>query len=322
MNKVSVVGTIRSAYAFMFGNLATIAGLIWLPMALLVAVQYYATARFLTTLVSAFADGNLYELNRANGLRYLSYFVALLLQAVLVTPVMRQALELRRGGAFVSFDFGTPSLRVFGATSAFAIVFFVIECLAAFAMFFLLLAIAGLVKAAGPAGGFTTNLVAGSAVLGLIVLALAALSYCAVRLSFLLVAVAIAERKIDLIRSWALFDRNFVRVSLVLLAIGLPLVLVHAAMLWAAFGFPLFRVPSPAFVAQFREAPTRILTGFVQFALGKMPLTFGIDFLLAPFWVGLSAGAAAAAYRDLVPATKNDMRGAAEIPVALEASPV
>jgi hypothetical protein len=106
MKKIPVFSTIARAYGFTFGNLGTIIGLVWLPTAVLVALQYYVAVRYLNGYLSAFAQGNVYELNSASGLRYLSIILALLLQAILVTPVMRQALGLRTGGAFVSFAVG------------------------------------------------------------------------------------------------------------------------------------------------------------------------------------------------------------------------
>jgi len=79
MSKIPVFGTIGRAYGFTFGNLATIIGLIWLPMAILVALQYYVAMRYLNGYLSAFAQGNLYELNSATGVRYLSIVAALIL---------------------------------------------------------------------------------------------------------------------------------------------------------------------------------------------------------------------------------------------------
>jgi hypothetical protein len=136
MSKIPVFGTVSRAYRFTFDNLATIIGLIWLPMAVLVALQYYVTVRYLNGYLSAFAQGNLYELNSANGVRYLSIVVVLMLQAILVTPVMQQALGLRNGRAFVSFAVGLTALRVFGAMAALTLVLIAIEYIAIFSLVF------------------------------------------------------------------------------------------------------------------------------------------------------------------------------------------
>jgi hypothetical protein len=306
MNKIPVFRTIGRAYGFTFGNLGTIIGLIWLPMLVLVSLQYYVTVRYMTGYLSAFADGNVYELNSATGLRYLSVVVALMLQAILVTPVMRQALGLRSGGAFVSFAIGPTSLRVFGAMAALALVLIAIEYIAVISFVFVGLAAVVAAKAVGTIHGVASTVTGFVAVLGLVLIVVAALVFISIRLSFLVVAVAVAERKIDLIRAWRLTGSGFWRIFAVIFATGVPLAILYVALTWAALGFPVPRVPPPAVMEGWKGAPTKALAWIVQALVGGMPFVFGVGFLLAPFSVGLSTGAAAAAYRALVPLQKSD----------------
>jgi hypothetical protein len=193
MRKIPVFDTVGQAYGFTFGSFGTIVGLVWLPMAVLVALQYYVAVRYLNGYLSAFAQGNLYELNSAAGLRYLSVVLALLLQAIMVAPVMRQALGLRTGGAFVSFAVGPTALRVFGAMAALALVLIAIEYIAVFFLVFVFAFVAVLAKSAPTLHGMRPVLVAALAIAGLILIFIAAMIYVSLRLSFFVVVVAVAE---------------------------------------------------------------------------------------------------------------------------------
>jgi hypothetical protein len=313
MSKIPVFGTVGRAYGFTFGNLATIIGLIWLPMAILVALQYYVAMRYLNGYLSAFAQGNLYELNSATGVRYLSIVAALILQAILITPVMQQALGLRSGGAFVSFAVGPTALRVFGAMAALALVLIAIEYIAVFSMVLVFALAAVAAKAMISFHGTTSLLAEAGAIFGLLLIFAGAMIYLSLRLSFLVVAIAVAERKIDLIRAWKLTDWNFWRIFAVTVATALPLAIVYVVLVWAALGFPLLHAPSAAMLAAWNGAPSRSLTWIIQALVGRIPYIFGVAFLLAPFSVGLSTGAAAAAYRAVVSPLENN--GPAGVPV-------
>jgi hypothetical protein len=306
MNKIPVFRTIGRAYGFAFGNLATIVGLIWLPMLVLVAMQYYVTVHYLNGYLSAFAEGNLYELNSATGLRYLSVAVALLLQAILVTPVMRRALGLRSGGAFVNFAIGPTALRVFGAMAALSLILIAIEYIAIIGLVIAFAAIAVIANALGDLHGIRSGMIAGLTIVGLLSIFLGAMIYIWLRLSLLVVAIAVAEKKIDLIRAWRLTGWNFWRIFFITIATALPLALVYIVLIWGAWGFAIPHLPTPATMTGWKGAPSRVLIWFVQGIEGRMPYLFGVTLLLAPFSIGLSTGAAAAAYRAVVPTLENN----------------
>jgi hypothetical protein len=306
MKKIPVFSTIGQAYGFTFGNLGTIVGLVWLPMAVLVALQYYVAVRYLNGYLSAFAQGNIYELNSATGLRYLSIILALLLQAILVTPVMRQALGLRTGRALVSFAVGPTALRVFGAMAALALIIIAIEYIAIFSLLIAFAFIAVVAKSVVAVHGVSSAIIAGCAVLGTVAIFIGAMIYVSVRLSFLVVAVAVAENKIDLIRAWRLTGRGFWRIFFVLLATALPIVILSAVLMWAALGFPVPHLPSPAAMAGWKGAPTKVLAWMIQAVVIRLPYIYGVVFAVAPFSVGLSTGAAAAAYRAVVSPLENN----------------
>ena len=316
MAKIPVFRTIGSAYGFAFGNLATIVGLIWLPLGLLLAMQYYVAVRYMNGYVQALSAGNLYELNRANGVRWLSIGAGLLLQAIMITPVMRQALGLRQGGAFISFAIGPTALRVVGALIALDLVILAIVYIGIIP---LIAVIAGLLvsaKIVGSLHGVAAMTVTAYSVLGSLFVYVCFVFFVVVRLSYLLVAVVVAENRIDLIHAWRLTNWNFWRIFWVIVATMLPLALLYLPLLWAALGYPGFHLPSAAFLAQWKGAPTKAFAWFANAYIERLPYILAVFFIMSPLAIGLTSGAAAAAYRSLVPQPEGKQPEA-----AAEASP-
>ena len=127
MRNIPVWRTIGSAYGFAFENLATIIGLIWLPLTLLFVGEYFAVSRYLDSVLTALADGNRFAVYGGAGYLYLYRIAVLFLQAIVAVPVMRQAFGLRSKGAFVHFGLGLAELRLFGAFVAFFLIVLTIE---------------------------------------------------------------------------------------------------------------------------------------------------------------------------------------------------
>lgn len=316
MRKVPVFATVARAYGFTFGQFGTIVGLIWLPTALLVGLQYYVLVRYLNGFLAAQSEGNLYELTRASGLRYGAMIVGLVLQAILVTPVMRQALGLRSGAAFVRFEVGPTVLRVFGAMAALTLVLIVIEYITIIPGVILMAVIVAAAKSMGAVQGVPALKIAGFVILGIFLVLACGLVFLAVRLSFVVVPATVAERRIDLIRAWRLTGGNFWRIGTILIATFLPLMLLYFGLIWAALGFPMFHPLSPALLASWKSAPTKALVWIIGAVMSRMPYVFGVTFLLAPLSVGLSTGASAAAYLALVPPRDESVSAMASVPEA------
>src|SRR5215472_9111988 len=98
MNKLPVRQTIRFAYAFAFGEIGTIIGLVWLPTVLIAILQ------FLPYALGMQAQGYDGRAAGVAGLGNLAFFsLTLILYAVNAVSVTRQALELRKGAASVYF---------------------------------------------------------------------------------------------------------------------------------------------------------------------------------------------------------------------------
>lgn len=303
MNKIPVFRTIGRAYGFTFGNLATIIGLVWLPLIIQTVGGYVISERYMSTIQAFLAKGDFSALGGVAGYAYLFFFGSLFLTAVMSAPVLRQALGLRQGGAYVYLWPGANEFRLFGANFALLLMLIAIMVVVWIAALILIVAFAFAVNVAGTAmvAGISAQVILKWSVVALLLAVLAALIFVLFRLSFLIGPVTIAERKIDLVRAWSLTHGNFWRIFLVSLAVTVPLLAISWAVEWAFFGTfgstPTYVAPSqpgPDFVARSMAAQFLVLQT-------RMPIMIGITLFLAPLRLGLELGAASFAYRALVP---------------------
>lgn len=285
MKKIPVLDSIRYAYAFTFGHLGTIIGLIWLPMLILAVAGYFVMSYYYASVPAALSAGDAITVGRLGMLVIGWSLVSLLLSSVMYVAVTRQALGLRQGPAVVHFALGPSEIRVFGAVLgvfAVAVVFFMIY-----------LGVIGAAKALVP-----SNPVAKGAI-GLFALAaLLAIVYALIRLSFLLIPATVAEGKIGLARAWELSGGNFWRiVGVGIAAIG-PIALVAIGAEIGILGPDFFvhsATPGAADTAQRMQE----MAEQMRAASKHLPLLYGLSFLLAPFFMGLGLAPSAFAYRAL-----------------------
>ncbi len=108
MRRVSVVATVRDAYAFTFTHLGGIIGLIWVPTLLLTVMGFFAFQRYYNDFIEVMAGGNQSAM-ASSMLMMLGYLLAaLLLQAIVLVSVAQLALGSRTAPAFAHFAFGPP----------------------------------------------------------------------------------------------------------------------------------------------------------------------------------------------------------------------
>jgi hypothetical protein len=121
-------------------------------------------------------------------------------------------------------------------------------------------------------------------------------------MSFFLVVTTVAEKKIDLIRSWTLTEGNFWRASFVLFVVGIPVGLLYVAVLFGVVGLRAFQSTSNLVPAlnQFSGA-VHLAARQIHAIADQLPYLYGASFLVQPLMLALMTGAAAAAYRALVP---------------------
>jgi hypothetical protein len=279
MNKISVWNSIRFAYAFTFGDIGTIIGLIWLPTLLIAVLQFLPYA--LGTQAPDADPANAATAALAN----LAFFAGgLILYAMNAVSVMRQALGLRHGGATIHFSLGWPEWRMLGANLLCALILGSM----------LLVYLAGMVFATTLVKGMTAPVAIGAVLYT--IGGICGLVYIGLRLVFLVVPVVVAEDKVDLARGWTLTAGNFWRILAVMLAVSLPLLAIQAAATIAIGGPQLF-APLPAG----EEAMVAAINLRMALLDKHMPELIGLFLILAPFNFGLTLGAEAAVYRAIVP---------------------
>jgi hypothetical protein len=317
-DKLPVFRTIARAYGFTTGNLATIIGLIWLPLLLLVSAAYFLVTGLLGILeqLSVHQFTAIEEIQRTAFVFYYFLFGVVFLYAVMAVPVMRQALGLREGGAFVHFGLRAAEFRTFAALFLLYLVTATVNLVGVYAFLFLLI-IAELGSTAVAAlSGITPAVATGATAVVIWLAYIAATTYLGVRLSFFVVPVTVAEEKIDLIRAWNLTRGRFWRLFWILFAIRVPLLIVGSAFVLTVlalyFGaFPMFFRPG--------LPVAKTATAAFEMVRHALPVVVGIAIFLEPFRLGLESGASAAAYRALVPPTAPVE--ASQVPVPVEPEP-
>ena len=303
MEKIPVWRTIGSAYGFAFGNLATIIGLIWLPMTILLVVGYFAISHYFDGVLTAIAHGNRYAAYAGAGYFYLYRIVTLFFEATIAVSVMRYALGERDRPSIVHFATGLAEVRVFAALVAYTLILTTIEIAGFVALRLAGAAIVYGTKIVGPVDGIAAGTIAVWTVDALLVSFFAGVVFVSIRLSFFLVVLTIVEKRVDLIRAWELTRGNFWRAVLITLCIGLPTWLVYVGLQFAFVGFAAIGEATGAFSPMTEQTVGQVqaVTARMRFVLAWLPYLYVAWFLVRPLMLGLSSGAAAAAYRALVP---------------------
>lgn len=280
MPRISVVETIRHAYAFAFGQIGAIIGLVWLPLMIMAVLQFLPYA--IGTAHPPVAG----DRAATAGDQFVNFACSvgvLALYAMNAVSVTRQALGLTQGAASFHFALGWPEWRMFSA-----IVICGLLLVAAIGSYILI----GSAILPRLSGGVLPDVVADTYTLA----GLCALVWFALRLVFLVAPVIVTEDRVDLVRAFMLTGRNFWRILGVVLAVTVPPLLVQCVAL-AFIAGPAFFAPLPSDAA---TAATELEQRFSLFDR-HMPSVIGLTLILAPFNLGLVLGAAAHAYRALVP---------------------
>jgi hypothetical protein len=272
MRPLPVLATIREAYQFTFSHLGSIIGLIWLPMVIVTVAGFFVEQRIAADMIAAQASND-YALLGPTLLGSVVYFLAaLLLNAMMYVSVTQLALGQRQGGALVHFALGAPEWRMFRALLG--LILFLMPPL-----FVIVMVMNGLLpaNATGPA-----LLAARAAFLAFC----CGLIFITVRFAFLIAPVAVAEDKPALARSWSLSAGNFWRMLAVMLGAAGPGVFLKYFLdvTLAALMMP----HNVGGLAAMLQQPA------------DLPLEAGLNFLVAPFIIGLGVSASVFSYRALV----------------------
>lgn len=290
MNKIPVGRSIAFAYAFLFHEIGAVIGLTWFP-ALVYALSDAATRLLVETGAAASSAEEMEMLARNAPVLIAAFLAMIVARAAAATGVTRQTLGLRAGGALFYFPADRTGLRMFAAFARFVLAVLVLLVFAA-----VVTVIAFLLAGVPLNNPEQLEPSAASLIASLLSLSLVAYAVVtAVRMAFLLPAVVVAEEKGGLKRAHALLQGNFLRMLAVLVALGLPILVLFVGgefvVMSAALG-PDF-LDNPDMQAVMQQAEAAIRQQIVAWEIFNAVL-----FVLGS---GLVYSGAAYAYRALAP---------------------
>jgi len=296
-HKIPVGGTIAHAYGFAFGNIVNNLGAMWIPAAIMYAIMFV----FRTSYTNAVMSMSTNPQAVIAGLQYL--FVAMIVFGILIVAqiagITKEALGLRTGNAWLQFPFGAATWRLIGSYLLYFVVMLVVY-LGILVVSALFAGIFAGVTGAGT-GGSARGALAGLGIAAIVVglFAFCAIVYIAVRLSFFLAPVAVAEHRVSLIRSWELGKGNFWRVFVVVLSIVIPLIVLEGAVFFTMYGSNLIPPIHPGVTPDELAAFNQHQRQMVENSQHWWFITYPLGLLVGLIFYGLFAGAAAHAYQAL-----------------------
>jgi hypothetical protein len=292
MSKIPVGRVIGRTYAFTFGEIGTVIGLIWIPT-LLTVVGSFLVQRMMAGQPMPDPAGPP-AMPAGASLSFLFLILSQFFSVMVAVALTRQTLGLRQGPAFAHFAIGAEELRVFGSFMLMYLLVFLFALAAGIIVAVLLGVIAAAIpdKAVSEAAGAAVALVGGLAGLG-------ALVYLMARLSFLMIPSAVNEGEFGLTRSWELTKGNFWRIIGVALGTALPalvLIIVAEVIILGPDYFLLMGQMikdyehGPKYAAQIQDIAQHKTPVLLGFALLAAPITNSLIFTPAAFAYQMVSG--------------------------------
>lgn len=226
MKKVPLEATFTGAYKFLFGNMISIIGTMWLPVLIAGAVL----AAFACSIIPPdWLHGNFTPLADPEAYVWAHLpvillavpaltLVCLLAGAMIKVGLLRHSLGLKTTTTFIWFSLGSNVWRMAGASLLYIFIYFTIEIAVMIAVattgtIFVLVPnfpapVVGAVNALVAVAGFVAGV------------------YTIARLFFFLPAVIVAENKIGVGRAWELGKGNVWRIIAVTLMVTLPVMFI------------------------------------------------------------------------------------------------
>jgi hypothetical protein len=295
MKKIPLESTIAGSYKFLFGNIISIIGTIWLPVLLFVALL----GAYLWQLIPHdwFCGHFPKSISHEDARRYLIthlpiaimggmglVLAALLVRAMNDVGILRHAVGQKTSTTFIWFSLGARVWMMIGVIFIGYVVFLLIR-LAAFLIFVPLnIGLAAVANVPDVAVGLT-NLA-----LGIVVFCAAV--YVLLRLMFFLPAVVVAEHKLSPSRAWELGKGNVWRIAVLLLAVIVPAGVIFGI----AFYGTLFATVAVQAIRMHPHGPDQIRQ-FLVSLLPLLPVLGGMLFIAVIVFKGLLLGAIGSAYK-------------------------
>lgn len=327
MGKIPIGRVIGETFRFSFGKYFTLLGILWLPTLVLGLLIYGLMQPFLAGFGRVFHEMMLHPASptaqnmmddlSASGLEsrvWLVQLVVVFFFVVIQVAMTKEILGLRSGPRFVYLSIGAADLIAVVSY----ILLYVLLYAAVFAVVLVavILGIAVVFAAGSSLQNFDAKAMSGpltAAFIGLAFVFELAIIYALVRLSFLIVPIAVAEKRIGLIRSWELTKGNFWRIIGIWLVTLLPLFVVEMAFLVALVA-PMASSLGEAAHKGSQAAMDAQVQAMLRDYPRYLPWLWLVGFALSPVLYGLWLAPAAFAYRALVPPTIRLQPGADPAP--------
>jgi len=279
--KLPVERAIADAYRFAFARFPSVLGTIWLPYLVLVLIALGLIRLAAPDVPQMLTTGEL-DLGAGMELLRLAVLVAVfafIIGAMVTVDLQRKAMGTKMGPRYVFFSLSAPVWRMAGASFLVAIVVGIVVVLSVL----LCVGIWSAAAALGPVAGLI-RVVAVLAIVAIVI-------YIALRLTFFLPAVVVAENSIGLERAWILGGHNFWRILLVTIAVLFPIAIVFHLVSWALLG----PVPSLHELGGQGALKALIRAGTIQYG-AKGYLILFLEIVERILLLGVFNGAIASAY--------------------------
>jgi hypothetical protein len=289
MQKIPVGQTIAFAYHFLFARIGTIIGIAWLPAVLSSAVSYMITT-YAAMHRAEFEAGDPRAAGAYLVVSILGLVVTIFMASVVAVAITRQVLGQGSSGVVLYFAAGRSEWRMLAANVRYLLAIFALIALAAL-ITILAFMLSGIpLDAPERIQPSAATILAGLISWFVFLYALATI----LRVGFLLPPSIVAEEKGGLRRSYELTKGNVWRALAVILALGLPLLLLvlggEAAVLRAALGPEFARMNPTEFFQRAGQAMEAKLLPWTIFTTVVFILGSGLIYSGAAFAYRAVAG--------------------------------
>ena len=295
MARIPVGATIAHAYRFLFREFFAILGVMWVGAAV-TALGVGLLVSKMMALSLAIATHNPAWLGHALPVLVPFYLLALVLLFMQVTGIAELALGQKTGPRWYYVSLGRPVWRLAGSVLLLAL-----AMLGAWIGLLLTVMLAGLAIRGLETAHLLTLAQGMGVAVGIVLVLWCACIYAVIRLSFFLVPVAIAEKRISLWRSWQLGRGNFWRIVAVLLAVLLPVFALEVAFVFGFLAHGLPPIAPPHATPRQIEVARLGMGAWDAVILARTVrywyLSFPASLLLGVLFYGLGCGAQCFAYR-------------------------
>jgi hypothetical protein len=282
MQKIPVGQTIAFAYHFLFARIGTIIGIAWLP-AVLSSAASYMISTYAAMHRAEFEAGDPQATGAYMVVSMLGLMVTMFMASVVAVAITRQVLGQGSSGVVLYFAAGRTEWRMLAASIRYLLAIFALIALAALITILAFLLSGIPLDAPERIQPSVATILAGLISWFVFLYALATI----LRVGFLLPPSIVAEEKSGLRRSYELTKGNFWRALAVILALGLPFLLLvlggEAAVLRAALGPEFVRMNPTEFFQRAGQAMEAKLLPWTIFTTVVFILGSGLIYSGAAF---------------------------------------